>query len=76
MFLNVSPSMDFLRLVDAGADGRRPATLSLERRRPVAMHAVRADLVQRLVSALEYERFHVYTGHPLLKRVRKTYAYA
>lgn len=74
LFVNVNPRMDTLALVQSG-DGRA-SSLAAERGLPVAMHAVRESVVRRLAARLDYDRFHLYTGHPLLRRTRRVVAYA
>jgi lipoyl(octanoyl) transferase len=62
-YLNVCPPMGLFRLV-------RPdmSCLVAERRGPVRMTAVRAALVRRLAECFGCDRYHLYTGHPLLRR--------
>ena len=72
MFINVSPSLRLMRLVDATGRGERITSLAAARARPTAMHAVRESLVRNLACRLNYERVHVYTGHPLLARTTRT----
>lgn len=74
LFLNVSPRMDALRLVESV--GGRQSSLAAERMRVTSMHAVRESLVRCIAARLEYARYHLYTGHPLLKRTRRVVAYA
>jgi hypothetical protein len=45
------------------------SSLMSERRGSVRMPAVRAALVRRLADAFGCDRYHLYTGHPLLRRV-------
>lgn len=73
-FVNVSPRMDALRLVESV--GGRQSSLAAERMRVTSMHAVRESLVRNLAARLGYGRYHLYTGHPLLKRARRVVAYA
>jgi lipoate-protein ligase B len=74
VFLNVSPRMDVLRLICS--ETGRCTSLAAERRLPTTMSAVRESLIRRLAARLEYESYHLYTGHPLLKRTRRVLAYA
>jgi lipoyl(octanoyl) transferase len=74
MFVNVNPRMDALALVRSG--GMRASSLAAQRGAPVAMPAVRESLVRNLAARLEYSRFHLYTGHPLLRRTKRVVAYA
>lgn len=74
LFVNVNPRMDALRLIRT--ESGRITSLSAERRIPTAMSTVRESLIRRLAARLEYERYHLYTGHPLLRRTRRVVAYA
>lgn len=74
LFLNVSPAMELMRLVQSNRTGERVTSLATQRGRQTPMHAVRESIIRQLVSGLGYERFHVYTGHPLLRRTRRTVA--
>jgi lipoyl(octanoyl) transferase len=74
LFVNVNPRMDALRLIRAGTG--RITSLSAERRTPTTMSSVRESLIRRLAARLDYERYHLYTGHPLLRRTRRVVAYA
>jgi lipoate-protein ligase B len=77
MFVNVSPTTDMLDLVRSVKPGDRVTTLAAQRCRLTSMHAVRAGLVRNLARQLGYERHHLYTGHPLLRRTtRKIYVHA
>jgi lipoyl(octanoyl) transferase len=80
LFVNVNPRMDAIGLARSGnSNGTvapRAASLAAERGIPVAMPAVRESLVRRLAARLEYDRYHLYTGHPLLRRTRRVVAYA
>lgn len=71
MFINVAPAMELMRLVGRRKSARRVTSLSAQRLRRTSMHTVREAVVRRLVERLGFERFHIYTGHPLLKRTRK-----
>lgn len=68
--INVSPSMDLMRLARPPAESRI-TSLSAQRLRPTSMHTVREAFVRRFVERFDYQRFHIYTGHPLLTRTRK-----
>ncbi|MCH8828665.1 MAG: lipoyl(octanoyl) transferase [Planctomycetes bacterium] len=71
-FLNVSPALQLQRLVRSNADDGSVTSLSAERVRRTPMHLVRESIVRKLTERLGYERWHVYTGHPLFRRTRKT----
>lgn len=74
LFVNVNPRMDALRLIRSGTG--RITSMAAERRTPIAMSTVRESLIRRLAARLDYERYHLYTGHPLLRRTRRVVAYA
>jgi lipoate-protein ligase B len=64
-YLNVNPVMrDFGRVEVAG--GQTMSSLLPKRALPTKMTRVRAALVTHLADALELERYHLHTGHPLL----------
>ncbi|MBM4003430.1 MAG: hypothetical protein FJ295_09115 [Planctomycetes bacterium] len=48
----------------------RMSSLLAEQRQPVRMAQVRAELMPAIAQALGCERYHIFTGHPLLSRVR------
>lgn len=75
LFVNVSPSMDLQRMVTLPSGGRA-SSLAAQRLRPTSMHTVRESLIRNLSSRLGYENFHVYTGHPALRRTRQVVAIA
>ena len=69
-FLNVCPSMGLFRLVETDPIGHTSMScLVAERCGPVRMPTVRAALVRRLAEAFGCDRYHMYTGHPWLRRV-------
>jgi lipoyl(octanoyl) transferase len=71
MWLNVAPPMGLFRLVDADPiDGTPMSSLATERRSAVRMPTVRAALIRRLADAFGCDRYHLYTGHPLLRQIR------
>ena len=76
LFINVSPAMDLMRLVQPNSEGDRVTSLAAQRQRRTSMHMVREGLIRHLVARLGYERFHVYTGHPLLRRTQRTVSVA
>jgi lipoyl(octanoyl) transferase len=68
-FLNVSPPMGLFRLVESDPLGEtHMSSLVAERCGPVKMTTVRATLVRHLAEALGCDRYHLYTGHPWLRR--------
>ncbi|MFN0053653.1 MAG: lipoyl(octanoyl) transferase LipB [Planctomycetales bacterium] len=74
VFVNVCPRLDQLRLIAPA--GRAITSLAVERRVPTSLGSVRESLIRRLASQLEYDRFHLHTGHPQLRRTRRVVAYA
>jgi lipoyl(octanoyl) transferase len=69
-YLNVCPPMGLFRLVKT--DSLRQASMSClvaERCGPVRMTGVRSALVGRLAERFNCDRYHLYTGHPMLRRV-------
>jgi len=76
LFLNVAPAMDWIRLAEPRGEDPRQTCLAAERLRPVGMASVRESLVRNLARHCGYDRFHLYTGHPLLRRTRKVIVYA
>lgn len=76
LFVNVCPRLDALRLVQAQDGSGRVTSLSAQRQRLTSMPAIRVSLVRNLAARLGYERYHLYTGHPLLRRTRRVVAYA
>jgi lipoyl(octanoyl) transferase len=74
LFVNVNPHMDLLRLVRS--ENWRSTSLTAQRGTALSTSAVRESLVRRLAARLEYDRYHLYTGHPLLRRTKRVVAYA
>jgi lipoyl(octanoyl) transferase len=69
-YLNVCPAMGLFRMVESDSADRPPVScLVAERRGPAKMPAVRAALVARLAECFGCDRYHLYTGHPLLRTV-------
>lgn len=67
-FLNVAPPMGLFRLVETDPlEHTRMSCLVAERGQPVKMTTVRATLVRHLTEAFGCRRYHLYTGHPLLR---------
>jgi lipoyl(octanoyl) transferase len=66
-YLNVEPALNAFRYVISDPQLGTPASsLAAERRQRINMSAVRAALVPRLAGAFGCQRYHLYTGHPLL----------
>jgi len=72
-FINVCPSMGLFRMVQSDPEELTPASCLLaERRGPAKMTSVRAALVHHLSEAFGCKRYHLYTGHPLLRHRQET----
>jgi lipoyl(octanoyl) transferase len=71
-YVNVAPSMGLFRLVRTGPDrASRISCLVAERQQPVKMTSVRAELIPHLAQAFGCDRYHLYTGHPMLQQLVK-----
>jgi lipoyl(octanoyl) transferase len=71
-YLNVCPPLGLFRLVNSDPQTQSPMScLVAERCGPVKMTGVRAALVCRLAERFNCDRYHLYTGHPLLRRVAR-----
>ncbi|HZN35768.1 MAG TPA: hypothetical protein VFB80_18190 [Pirellulaceae bacterium] len=64
-YLNVNPAMRDFGRVEVAA-GQTMSSLLSQLALPTKMTRVRAALVMHLAEALELERYHLHTGHPLL----------
>lgn len=71
MYLNVDPDHGFLKLVQPSTEGDSVTSLQAQRLRPISMSGVREAVMRRLAANFGYERYHVYTGHPELRRTRR-----
>jgi lipoyl(octanoyl) transferase len=68
-YLNVSPPTGLLRLIKSNASNETDmSSLAAERCGPVRMTGVRAAVVRRLAESFGCDRYHLYTGHPMLRR--------
>ncbi len=68
-YLNVDPPMGLFRVVRSDpVEDIHMSSMSAERRGPVRMTTVRATLVKHLTEAFGCDRYHLFTGHPLLRR--------
>ena len=67
-YLNVCPAMGLFRMVENNSPDQPPMScLTAERRGAAKMPAIRAALVERLAECFGCDRYHLYTGHPLLR---------
>ncbi|REJ93031.1 MAG: lipoyl(octanoyl) transferase [Planctomycetota bacterium] len=71
MFLNVDPDPTFMKLGSRPGRDERVSSLRAHRLKPVSMASVRESVMRHVAKRFGYERHHVYTGHPLLKRTRR-----
>lgn len=70
-YLNVSPALFPQRWVESDSHERASmSSLAAERRQAVRMSGVREAVVRWLAEALDCERYHLHSGHPLLSRPR------
>ena len=68
-FINVCPAPGLSRLVESDPrEATRMSSLMAERRGSAKMTTVRATLVRHLSESLGCRRYHLYTGHPMLRR--------
>jgi lipoyl(octanoyl) transferase len=72
-YINVDPAMQRFRSIEADPEGGTPASsLSVERQKPVKIATVRATIVNHLADAFGCQRYHLYTGHPLVAQVLRS----
>ena len=70
-YINVSPSLGVFRIVETDRVGHtRMSSLVAERGPRVKMAAVREAVVRHLAESFGCSHYHLYTGHPLLRRRR------
>jgi lipoate-protein ligase B len=71
VYINVSPPLGLFRIVETDRMGHtRMSSLVAERGPAVRMASVRTAVIRHLAESLGCPRYHMYTGHPLLRRVR------
>lgn len=70
-YINVSPDMKLLRLIDSNRYDHRLTSLSATLTREASMSSVRESIVRNLVSRFGYRDYPLFTRHPLLNRVKK-----
>lgn len=70
--LNVSTPPEALELIRWRSAEERVSCLAAARMRPLDMAGVRESLIRRLAQALDYSTYHLFTGHPLLTRTKRT----
>ncbi|QDT44171.1 Octanoyltransferase [Gimesia alba] len=70
-YINVSPDMKLLRLIDSNRYDHRLTSLSATLTREASMSSVRESIVRNLVSRFGYRDTPIFTRHPLLNRVKK-----
>lgn len=71
LYVNVRPALQMQRLVCCGQNGLKATSLESLRGRVTSMATVREGLIRHLARRLGYGQYHVFTGHPLLKRTRR-----
>jgi len=70
-YLNVSTDPGFLQMVESSPVGERLTSLESQLQRPVKMHKVRESVIHHFADVFRYDRIHLYTDHPLLKRTTR-----
>ncbi len=70
--LNVSPRIDEAACFGRGLNGTRISSINAERVRPTLMPQMRASLIHHLCEQIGYPEYHIHTGHPFLKRIRRS----
>lgn len=77
-YINVSPALYPFRWVESDpVEYTAMTSLAADYHRAVRMSGVREAVVRRLSEAFECDRYHVYSGHPLLRSPRgASHAYA
>jgi lipoyl(octanoyl) transferase len=76
--LNVGPWLGAFDLIgEPGPGGQllRQTSLEARRQRQAPMHRVRESLISHVERALELERAHVFTDHPLIRRKRNQHVH-
>ncbi|MBI1346340.1 hypothetical protein GC163_08615 [bacterium] len=68
--LNVSVPRAALNVVSWGNDVR-PSSVAAERMRPTTMAALRESWIRHLAVRCGYDRYHVWTGHPAMRRTTR-----
>jgi len=71
LYINVSPDMKLLRLIDSNQYDHRLTSLSATLTREASMSSVRESIIRQLVSQFGYQQTHIFTQHPLLHKVKK-----
>jgi lipoate-protein ligase B len=69
LIVNVAPDW---AVTSFSPHGVRSSSLAAERLRPIAMATVRESLARHLSGGLEYKEWYIHTGHPWLRRTRRT----
>ena len=77
--LNVGPYLDLFELLDEPGMASVPlrqTSMESRRQRGTPMHRVRESMIRNLELCLGFQRHHVYTGHPLIRRKVLSHVYA
>lgn len=67
-FVNVNPSLGLFKLLACGAEPAPVGSLQAERRSAANMPKVRTALIQAFARTFDREDYHLYCGHPWLRR--------
>lgn len=71
LYINVSPDLKLLRLIDSNQSDHRLTSLSATLTREASMSSVRESIVRHLGLQFGYEQTHFFTKHPLLQKTKK-----
>ena len=71
LFVNVNLDMYRFRRLYPREVARRMTSLEVQRQSVTRMDTVRESVIRHVTELFGYERRHVYSGHPLLRRTRR-----
>jgi lipoyl(octanoyl) transferase len=77
--LNVGPYLELFDLLEEpgiGSSPLRQTSMESRRQRATPMSKVRESMIRKLEAAFGFERHHLYTQHPQIRRKVLTHAYA
>ncbi|MFH1302929.1 MAG: hypothetical protein ABIK07_17850 [Planctomycetota bacterium] len=71
LYINVSPDMKLMRLIDSNPYDHRLTSLSATLTREASMSSVRESITRQLALQFGYDQTHFFTRHPLLHKIKK-----
>lgn len=71
LYINVSPDLKLLRLIDSNNFDHRLSSLSATLTREASMSSVRESIARHLGLQFGYQDTHFFTKHPLLQKTKK-----